>query len=123
MAVTAAAGYGKTTLLAQWAERDPRPAAWLTASDDDADPRELRTSVAEALADIGHGSGSDEPLLLVVDEADRLSRTSLALLAEIMAELPAGSTVALAGRSDPALPVARMRAQERLVEVGRPTWP
>ena len=118
VAVTAAAGYGKTTLLAQWAERDPRPAAWLTASDDDADPRELRASVADALADIGHGGGAGEPLLLVVDEADRLGRTSLALLAEIMAELPPGSTVALAGRSDPALPVARMRAQERLMEVG-----
>ena len=116
--VTAGAGYGKTTLLAQWAERDPRPAAWLTTGDDDADPREMRASVAAALSDIGHRRGSDEPLLLVVDEADRLSRESLALLAAVTAELPAGSTVAVAGRSDPALPVARMRAAERLVEIG-----
>jgi LuxR family maltose regulon positive regulatory protein len=116
--VTAGAGYGKTTLLAQWAERDPRPAAWLTTGDDDADPHEMRTSVAAALSDIGHRRGSDEPLLLVVDEADRLSRESLALLAAVTAELPAGSTVAVAGRSDPALPVARMRAAERLVEIG-----
>ena len=116
--VTAAAGYGKTTLLAQWAERDPRPAAWLTTGDDDADPREMRTSVAAALNDIRHTGGSGAPLLLVVDEADRLSRKSLALLAAVAAELPAGSTVAVAGRSDPALPVARMRAAERLVEIG-----
>ena len=79
--VTAAAGYGKTTLLAQWAERDPRPAAWLTSGDDDADPRELRTSVAAALNDIRHTGSSGAPLLLVVDEADRLGRKSLALLA------------------------------------------
>ena len=116
--VTAGAGYGKTTLLAQWAERDPRPTAWLTTGDDDADPREMRTSIAAALDDIRRGSDSDEPLLLVVDESDRLSRESLALLAAIAAELPAGSTVAVAGRGDPALPVARMRAQERLVEIG-----
>ena len=54
----------------------------------------------------------------MVDEADRLGRKSLALLAAVAAELPAGSTVAVAGRSDPALPVARMRAAERLVEIG-----
>jgi len=116
--VTAGAGYGKTTFLAQWAERDPRPAAWLTTDDGDADPREMRTSVAAALNDIGHTGGSSTPLLLVVDEADRLSRESLALIAAAAAELPAGSTVAIAGRSDPALPVARMRAAERLVEIG-----
>ena len=116
--VIAGAGYGKTTFLAQWAERDPRPAAWLTTDDGDADPREMRTSVAAALSDIGHTGGSSTPLLLVVDEADRLSRESLALIAAAAAELPAGSTVATAGRSDPALPVARMRAAERLVEIG-----
>ena len=78
----------------------------------------MRTSIAAALDDIRRCSGSDEPLLLVVDEADRLAAESLALLAAIAAELPAGSTVAVAGRGDPALPVARMRAQERLVEIG-----
>ena len=36
--VVAPAGYGKTTLLAQWAEADPRPFAWvaLDGQDDDA---------------------------------------------------------------------------------------
>ena len=36
--VVAPAGYGKTTLLARWAEADPRPFAWvaLDAGDDDA---------------------------------------------------------------------------------------
>ena len=35
--VIAPAGYGKTTLLAQWAEMDPRPFAWvaLDGQDDD----------------------------------------------------------------------------------------
>ena len=30
IAVLAPPGYGKTTLLAQWADHDPRPFAWLT---------------------------------------------------------------------------------------------
>ena len=36
--VVAPAGYGKTTLLARWAEADPRPFAWvaLDGADDDA---------------------------------------------------------------------------------------
>ena len=36
--VVAPAGYGKTTLLAKWAEADPRPFAWvaLDGRDDDA---------------------------------------------------------------------------------------
>ena len=113
--VTAAAGYGKTTLLAQWAERDPRLAAWLTVDDDDADPRELRRSVTAALEAVG--ADSDEPLVLVVDEADRLDRESLKLLAQLAADLPSGTTLALACRRDPALPLARMRAEERLVEI------
>jgi LuxR family maltose regulon positive regulatory protein len=38
VSVVAPAGYGKTTLLARWAEADPRPFAWvaLDGQDDDA---------------------------------------------------------------------------------------
>src|SRR5206468_1699008 len=36
--VAAPAGYGKTTLLAQWAARDERPAVWVTIDKQDNDP-------------------------------------------------------------------------------------
>src|SRR3954466_16406662 len=36
--VVAPAGYGKTTLLAQWAERDARPFAWGSVDERAADP-------------------------------------------------------------------------------------
>src|SRR3954462_13319898 len=47
--LTAPAGCGKTTLLAEWAEADPRRFAWvqLTAADDD--PRPLLRTIAAAL--------------------------------------------------------------------------
>src|SRR4051812_12070532 len=39
--LVAPAGYGKTTLLCQWAEQDRRPFAWVTLDEDDNDPLEL----------------------------------------------------------------------------------
>ena len=48
--VTAPAGYGKTTLLAQWEARDERPFAWVRL-DDDTDPRVLVRNLA-----VRHGS-------------------------------------------------------------------
>jgi len=49
VSVVAPAGYGKTTLLAQWAERDGRSFAWVSVDDKDNDPKVLLRYVAEAL--------------------------------------------------------------------------
>src|SRR4051794_26408112 len=49
VAITAPPGYGKTTLLRQWADADERPFAWLTIDDDDNDARVLLDYVAVAL--------------------------------------------------------------------------
>ena len=48
--VLAPAGYGKTTMLAQWAARDGRPFAWVSIDGDDNDPVVLTSSVAAALS-------------------------------------------------------------------------
>ena len=42
-------GYGKTTVLAQWAARDSRPFAWVSVDDRDNDPIVLLRHVALAL--------------------------------------------------------------------------
>src|SRR5215468_5241114 len=49
VSVVAPAGYGKTTLLAQWAECDGQAFAWVSVDEGDNDPRVLLTYVAEAL--------------------------------------------------------------------------
>ena len=49
MSVVAPAGYGKTTLLAQWAERDDRVFAWVSVDEKDNDPKVLLTYLARAL--------------------------------------------------------------------------
>jgi LuxR family maltose regulon positive regulatory protein len=42
-------GYGKTTLLSQWAERNGQAFAWVSVDEADNDPKVLLSYVAEAL--------------------------------------------------------------------------
>lgn len=95
--VIAPPGYGKSTLLAQWAARDERPFASF--------PGPLR------------GASS----VLVVDDVHLLEAAGLANVSRLIADAPAGATVAIAGRSLPDLPglsVARLRAAGSLLELG-----
>ena len=144
--VVAPAGYGKTTLLARWADADPRPFAWvsLDGRDDDAvvflryiaaaihGVEPLPSDVFDALSGPGGSSwalrvprvGSalaalDEPLVLVLDDLHAVTNPScLDVLAELFRYLPAGSQIAIASREEPPLPLARWRAQGLLLEIG-----
>ena len=49
VSVVAPPGYGKTTLLSQWAGRDGQAFAWVSVDEKDNDPKVLLTYVAEAL--------------------------------------------------------------------------
>src|SRR6516165_11246549 len=49
VSVVAPAGYGKTTLLSQWAESSGQAFAWVSVDDADNDPKVLLRYVAEAL--------------------------------------------------------------------------
>jgi LuxR family transcriptional regulator, maltose regulon positive regulatory protein len=114
------AGYGKTTLLAQWAAAETRPVAWLTCDDRDNDPAVLlahiRGAIGRALGDRTLASASSrERVLLLLDGVDRLrTRESLAALSELIQGLPESATIALAGRSLPRLPPASLGARDGL---------
>ena len=47
--LSAGPGWGKTTLLAEWAARSPRPFAWVNVDEKDNDPIVLLTYIATAL--------------------------------------------------------------------------
>ena len=147
--VTAPAGYGKTTLLAQWARRDERPSAWVSIDSRDNDPVILLRHIAVAVSGTGpidpavlpalRSPGRaiwrvglprlataiaalPHPFVLVLDEADLLdSQESLDVLSTIAEQIPEGSTLALAGRTQPRLGMARLRASARLFEIGPET--
>ncbi len=144
--MVAPAGYGKTTLLSQWADRDPRAFAWVSVDEADNDPKVLLTYVAEALdaiEPIGErvfdalaspassvpGSvvprlGSaftsmTSPVTLVLDDVHLLHNSECRAALSVLADhVPSGSRLVLAGRAEPPLRTARLRAEGRILEIG-----
>jgi LuxR family maltose regulon positive regulatory protein len=129
--VVAPAGYGKSAVLSEWGERDPRPFAWVSLgpSDDHADG--LVASVATALGvvhppawgattldDLISSLGSLAPSVLAIDGVHELrSDAARDVVATIAEHVPAGVTLGLASRAEPRLPLARLRAQDDVVEL------
>ncbi len=127
VAVVAPAGYGKSTLLAQWSETDPRHFAWLSIDERDNDPSVLLSyiafalggaaslgpDVAEALASPGPSAwtvavprlgaalaAQSPPFVLVLDDVDRLTESDPAdMVVALASHLSAGSQFVLAGRT------------------------
>lgn len=144
--VSAPAGFGKTTLLAEWlAARAPgqRAVAWLSLDQTDNEPSSFWSHVIAALeaaaAGIGariEGLGGQQPgapfladmlnqlsalhteVDLVLDDYHVIDHKEIESgLAFLIEHLPPHIHVVLSTRADPALPLARLRASGELVEV------
>ncbi len=146
ISVVAPAGYGKTTLLAQWAQRKGPRVGWVSVDQRDNDPAVLLTYLAVALDRVEPIDPSvfrtlaapsawaaatvvpriaaalsvmTQPVALVLDHVELLGNVQcLDAVAELALQLPAGSQLALVSRSRPPLPVGLLRAQGRMVEIG-----
>ncbi len=147
VAVVAPAGYGKSTLLQQWTDRDPRAFAWLHLDMQDNDPTVLLTELALAIGRVfpvdaavlrsftapRHSfvgaiarlvsvlDESPEAGVLVLDDIHRLQNAECRdIIAAVVERLPRDWQVAIAGRErlEPWLPVARLRAEARVAEIG-----
>jgi LuxR family maltose regulon positive regulatory protein len=144
--VVAPAGYGKTTVLAQWAERMGRRVAWVSVDRHDNDPVVLLSYIAVALdrvEPIDPGvfqvlaspgvsvlgtvvprlasavSAMTDPVAVVLDHLELLdSRECVDAVAELAVRLPAGSQLVLASRHTAPLPMALLGAQAKVVEIG-----
>ena len=142
--VACPAGFGKSTLLAAWRERDAedRPGAWVTLDEGDDDAVVLWAHVIEALGRVCPGiaplaaSVVSAPLrevvlprlvnqlaeqrdvVLVLDDFHRVSsaaaRDSVAWFVD---HLPATVQLVLSTRADPGLPLGALRAHGRLLEL------
>ena len=145
--VAAPAGFGKTTLLADWSARVPdgRCAAWLSLDERDSDPSSFWTYAISALRTVAPGVGTaalhllrtsqdatyslleslindlqalDAPLVLVLDDYHLVQAAEVQDgMAFLLEHLPRQVHVVLATRADPPLPLARLRARGELVEV------
>ena len=139
-------GYGKTTLITQWADAEQRPFAWVSLDERDNDPVVLLTYIAVALdrvepippavfeAFCSPGAGIENvmvprlaaalsrmtiPFVLALDDVHALrNRGCLDAIATLVSHLPAGSQIVLAGRVEPDLPLARLRAQREALDIG-----
>jgi LuxR family maltose regulon positive regulatory protein len=145
--VCAPAGYGKTTVLAQWCEADRgrTPFAWMSADEGDSDPVRFWSHLIAGLHAVHPRAGAasiealragpatvasvalpllvDEladapPSVLVVDDWHLVRSTACDETMRILLERgPQAVQVVLSGRSDPNLPVGRWRAHGELSEV------
>jgi LuxR family maltose regulon positive regulatory protein len=138
-------GYGKSTLLAEWAGRDQRTFAWIgfdyCQTDDvelivtsiiaalgEADLIELSTcSALMGLVPLGPTDvlvaamqcvRAPQGFVLVIDDAHVLAPTHLREIVEpALKIIPQGSLIAVASRTEPSLPIGRLRAHRTLVEI------
>jgi ATP/maltotriose-dependent transcriptional regulator MalT len=135
-------GFGKSALLAEWAERDQRPFAWLLADEHDNDPTVLWTYIAAALARaldeempvdrmraIAHDEAPEASLALELETSGReiviaiddffqmQDGRSQAAVFRFIELAPSNVEIAIASRADPLLPLARLRASGDVLEL------
>jgi LuxR family maltose regulon positive regulatory protein len=143
--VAAPTGFGKTTLISSWAQRQSTALAWVSLDPEVVDPRRFWAHVAYALEQAAPGTGADvlqqldaaavaalgriatllahalarpgAPLALVIDDVHLLPEPTMDQLALLADHLPPGAHLVLVSRTDPPLPLARWRAKDRLLEV------
>ena len=144
MVVCTPAGFGKTTLLAGWAANARWPVAWLSLDPEDNDPMRFWRYVVAALDRVAGGTGehvlpllsppsvmssqivvtalvnqlqvAPEEFALVLDDYHLIDTGSIHDdMAFLLGHLPPQLHVVITSRSDPPLPLARLRA--------RASWP
>lgn len=143
---SAGAGFGKTTCAGEWLTALDRPAAWLTLEPADDDPGRFFLYLIAALQQVNPAIGReidgvlragslpsagiilttisndildlDQPFVLVLDDFQVIQDP---LILRVMEQLAAGPPqplhLVLLTREDPPLPLARLRANNRLTEV------
>jgi LuxR family maltose regulon positive regulatory protein len=144
--ISAPAGFGKTTLVSEWAGATRRPTAWLSLDEGDNDPPRFLTYLVATLRTIAPNIGSGVLALLQSPQSPSPESILTALLNEIITipdnfvlvlddyhvldskpidsaltflleHLPPQMHLVIATREDPQLPLARLRARDQLTEL------
>jgi LuxR family maltose regulon positive regulatory protein len=147
--VSAPAGFGKTTLLAEWLAATPageRPAAWVSLDPGDNDPALFWAYVITALQTVRPGVGAnalsllhspqpppiesiltllinelaaiEDDFVLVLDDLHVIdARPVHGAIAFLLDHLPPPMHLVITSRSDPPLPLARLRGRGESTEL------
>jgi LuxR family maltose regulon positive regulatory protein len=144
--ISAPAGYGKTTLVSDWIARSQVPAAWLSLDASDNDVGRFFNYVIAALQGVHPDIGSEiRPILeseadppiehlltaLVNDIAVSAKNMILILddyhvireikihhaLSFLLDHIPPGTHVVITSRTDPPMPLGRLRVRRELTEI------
>jgi LuxR family maltose regulon positive regulatory protein len=144
--VCAPAGYGKTTLVAEWLHHTDLPAAWLSLDEQDNDPARFQDYFLAALQEIDASWGetanalrhapqppppeiiltalineiaaAPTPFMLALDDYHLIQDEAIhQQLAFILEHQPPHMHLTIITRDDPPLPVFRWRARGQLTEL------
>jgi len=142
--LSAPAGFGKSTLLADWLVSGARRFAWLSLDPADNDPSRFLRYLREAgtcmcsggavrltsrlagppdeeivVADLVTAlSERSEPTELILDDYQAIEASAVhSIVARLIDRLPPNARLAIATRADPPLPLARLRARGELQEI------
>jgi LuxR family maltose regulon positive regulatory protein len=138
--VSAPPGFGKTTVLTEWLTDAPFAVAWVSLDKRDNDAALLWSYLVAALQSVAPGLAEDtipqlpaeaawamllnklnvvaNDVVLVLDDYHVIEAPEIHdLIAFFVEHLPPQIHLVIASRTDPALPLARLRARGELVEI------
>jgi LuxR family transcriptional regulator, maltose regulon positive regulatory protein len=145
--ISAPAGYGKTTLLIEWAHATSRPVAWVNVEPELNDPEQLLRYLATAWASVdpellvspvglllesndpdpdlvtramaNYALLANRPIAFALDDLHLIQDPATSqMLAFLVEHLPAEFRFVCAARSEPHLPLSRMRVRQHMKEIG-----
>ncbi len=144
--ISAPAGFGKTTLLAEWIAQTALPVAWLSLDNGDNDSYRFLSYLTETLESIHENVGREarqlmqsshmvpahiilasllnnlemlaEPCVIVFDDYQFITERAVhEATSYLLDHLPSNLHVVLATRADPPLQLGRLRAHDQLLEL------
>lgn len=144
--ISAPAGFGKTTLLAEWIAQSPLPIAWLSLDNGDNDPYRFLSYLISALESVDEGIGREAQqimqspqlappyivltslmndlgkvnghFVLVLDDYQLIIEHAVhEAVAYSLDHAPANMHMIISTRADPPLQLGRLRASDQILEL------